>query len=62
MKEIAWWTLAVLGSAALVNGVACYGEIIARIQPNGNPVVLDAARFPGRAPKCSFENCRTRSG
>jgi hypothetical protein len=32
MKEIAWWTLAVLGSAALVNGVAWYGEIIARIQ------------------------------
>jgi hypothetical protein len=32
MKEIAWWTFAVLGSAALVNGVAWYGEIIARIQ------------------------------
>jgi hypothetical protein len=31
MKEIAWWTLAVLGSAALAGGVACYGEIMARI-------------------------------
>jgi hypothetical protein len=32
MTEIAWWTLAVLASAALANGVAWYGEIIARIQ------------------------------
>jgi hypothetical protein len=32
MKEIAWWTLAVLGGAALASGVGLYGEIIARIQ------------------------------
>jgi len=32
MNEIAWWTFAVLGSAALASGVAWYGEVIARIQ------------------------------
>ena len=32
MKEVAWRTLVVLGSAALADGIAWYGEIIARIQ------------------------------
>ncbi|MEH2472390.1 hypothetical protein V1281_006420 [Nitrobacteraceae bacterium AZCC 2161] len=32
MKEIAWWMFVVLGSALLTNGIAWYGEIIARIQ------------------------------
>jgi len=32
MREVAWWTLAVLGSVALADGIGWYGEIIARIQ------------------------------
>ena len=32
MKEIAWWAFVVLGSSTLVNGIALYGEMIARIQ------------------------------
>ena len=31
MKETVWWMLVILGSAALVNGIAAYGVIIARI-------------------------------
>jgi hypothetical protein len=31
MKQIAWWVLVVLGSSSLVNGVAVYGKMIARI-------------------------------
>ena len=32
MKEIVWWILAIMGSAALANGIALYGTIITRIQ------------------------------
>jgi hypothetical protein len=32
MKETAWWMLVILGSAALVDDVAWYGGIIARVQ------------------------------
>jgi len=31
MKEIAWWILALIGSATLANFVALYATILARI-------------------------------